>query len=332
MTTERPALEALSNPRSDRVKAVARLSGRSARQRAGRFLAEGPQAVREAVTEHAANHSDDGRRRTVDAPGALRELYATPEAAARYPEIIDQAIDSGIWARLVTDEVLEAMLAGAGSTTPQGLLAVCDLITVPFETVLEQQPRLVAVLSQVRDPGNAGTVIRAADAAGADAVVLTESSVDVHNPKCVRSTAGSLFHLPVVTGVPLADAVQALKAQGITVLAADGVGEHDLDVLGDDAEDRANATTDSSTPARSVPTTSKSSPYLENPVAWVFGNEAWGLPETDRELADAVVRVPVHGRAESLNLGTAATVCLYATARAQRRQERRFTKADPAAG
>lgn len=317
MTTERPALEALSNPRSDRVKAVARLSGRSARLRAGRFLAEGPQAVREAVTEHAA-HQGRGEQ-----AGRLRELYATEEAAERYPEIIDAAIDSGVRARLVTGEVLEAMLAGAGSTTPQGLLAVCDLITVPFAKVLEGRPRLVAVLSQVRDPGNAGTVIRAADAAGADAVVLTGSSVDVHNPKCVRSTAGSLFHLPVVAGVELADAVRELQAQGISVLAADGAGEYDLDVLADEAEDRATEL-DSRT----------SRIELEGPVAWIFGNEAWGLPEDDRALADAVVRVPVHGRAESLNLGTAATVCLYATARAQRRQERRatqerFTEAEP---
>jgi RNA methyltransferase, TrmH family len=312
MTTERPALESLSNPRSDRVRAVARLSGRSARQRAGRFLVEGPQGVREAVAEDA-----------------VRELYTTAEAADRHSEIIDAAADSGVFARMVTDEVLAAMLAGAGTTTPQGLLAVCDLVTVPLQSVLGRRPRLVAVLSQVRDPGNAGTVIRAADAAGADAVVLTDASVDVHNPKCVRSTAGSLFHLPVVAGVPLADAVTALREAGLQVLAADGAGEEDLDELGDDAEARATASV--SHPSRI------GRPHLEDPVAWVFGNEAWGLPETDRELADAVVRVPVHGRAESLNLGTAATVCLYATARAQRRSQRRaqrvgerFTEAEPA--
>ncbi|GLY18541.1 RNA methyltransferase [Kineosporia rhizophila] len=334
MTTERPAPEALSNPRSDRVRAVARLSGRSARLRAGRFLVEGPQAVREAVAEQLARTNlktsfTSDRRSAPEAPGGLRELYATPEAAQRHPEILHAAAEAGVPARPVTDEVLAAMLAGAGTTTPQGLLAVCDLITVPLETVLAARPRLVAVLSQVRDPGNAGTVIRAADAAGADAVVLTDASVDVHNPKCVRSTAGSLFHLPIVAGVPLAEAVQQLKAQGVSVLAADGAGKYDLDVLADDAEDRAVQPPTDRRPQTSV----IGDPWLENPVAWVFGNEAWGLPETDRELADAVVRVPVHGRAESLNLGTAATVCLYATARAQRREQRRqerFTKADPA--
>jgi TrmH family RNA methyltransferase len=188
------------------------------------------------------------------------------------------------------------LAALADTRTPQGLVAACDLVAVDaagLADVLARRPRLVAVLAHVRDPGNAGTVIRAADAAGADAVVLTDASVDVHNPKCVRSTAGSLFHLDVVTGVPLDAAVAGLRAAGLRVLAADGAGRTDLDDLED-----AGA--------------------LGGPVAWVLGNEAWGLGEEDRALADDVVRVPIHGRAESLNLAMAATVCLYATARAQR--------------
>jgi TrmH family RNA methyltransferase len=305
--SERPEQELLSNPRSDRVKAVARLSGRSARLRAGRFAVEGPQAVREAVS-----HTVDARagvpptasRSGGVIPGAVRELYVTAEAAQRYPQIVAAAAGAGIFARPVTDEVLNAMLADGGTLSPQGLLAVCDLITVDLEPVLSRRPTLVAVLSQVRDPGNAGTVIRAADAAGAQAVVLTDASVDVHNPKAVRATAGSLFHLPVVSGIPLADAVTRARAAGLRVLAADGAGAIDLDDLSDAAETDPTA-------------------LLAGPVAWVFGNEAWGLPDADRELADAVVRVPVHGRAESLNLATAATVCLYATARAQRRAARR---------
>jgi RNA methyltransferase, TrmH family len=294
MPAERPEQVLLSNPRSDRVKAVARLSGRSARLRAGRFVVEGPQAVREAVAHTAARAAQ---------PGTVRELYATAEAAGRHPEIIDAAAAAGIDARRVTDEVLAAMLADGGTLSPQGLLAVCDLIAVELEPVLSRRPGLVAVLSQVRDPGNAGTVIRAADAAGADAVVLTDASVDVHNPKAVRATAGSLFHLPVVTGVPLVEALDRLRAAGLQVLAADGAGRVDLDDLSDDAETDPAA-------------------LLAGPVAWVFGNEAWGLPDADAALADVVVRVPVHGRAESLNLATAATVCLYATARAQRRRTR----------
>ncbi|HSK09476.1 MAG TPA: RNA methyltransferase, partial [Vicinamibacterales bacterium] len=167
---------------------------------------------------------------------------------------------------------------------------------------------LVAVLARVRDPGNAGTVIRAADAAGADAVVVTDFSVDVHNPKVVRSTAGSLFHLPVVAGESLRDVVDALRAAGLVVLAADGAGEHDLDEL----LDLAGANSGAGAPRP------PGTPDLAAPTAWVFGNEALGLQEADRDLADAVVRVPIRGRAESLNLAAAAAVCLFASARAQR--------------
>jgi TrmH family RNA methyltransferase len=226
-------------------------------------------------------------------------VYASEACLDRHPEL--EKLAEGTNARLATDEVLAAM---ADTSTPQGLLAVCGLVDVDLATVLARRPRLVAVLAHVRDPGNAGTVLRAADAAGADAVVLTDASVDVHNPKCVRSTAGSLFHLDVVTGVPLADAVGGLREAGLRVLAADGSGATDLDDLVDEAED-GGAGGDA---------------VLAGPVAWVFGNEAWGLPEADRVLADDVVRVPLHGRAESLNLATAATVCLYASARAHRRR------------
>jgi TrmH family RNA methyltransferase len=275
----------LANPRSDRVRAVRRLSGRSARLRAGRFAVEGPQAVREALA----------------GPGVL-ELYVTPDAAARHSGIVAAARARGTAAVLVSDEVMAAL---TDTVTPQGLVAVCRLVDVPLAEVVAGRPGLVAVLAQVRDPGNAGTVIRAADAAGADAVVLTDASVDVHNPKCVRSTAGSLFHLPIATGVPLPDAVGALRAAGLTIYAADGAGDVDLDDLLDAADDLQRAG-------------SSDLSGLAGPVAWVFGNEAWGLPEADRALADAVVRVPVHGAAESLNLATAATVCLYASARAHR--------------
>ena len=273
--TERPDA-ALTNPISDRVKSVRRLSGRSARLRAGRFVVEGPQSVREAVRRGVGVH----------------ELFATDEAMLRQPEIVELAHAAGLAVRPASSEVIAAM---ADTVTPQGWLAVCDLIEDRLDDVLTARPRLLAVLSQVRDPGNAGTVIRAADAAGADAVLLTESSVDVHNSKCVRSTAGSLFHLPVVQGLPLKEIVDAARAGGLSVFAADGAGALDLDELQDD-------------PARP----------LARPTMWVFGNEAWGLPDDALALMDGVVRVPVHGHAESLNLATAATVCLYASARAQR--------------
>ncbi|MBB2925162.1 RNA methyltransferase [Cellulomonas cellasea] len=301
----------LDNPRADRVKAVRALAGRPARVRHGQFLVEGPQAVRELVLEDAAH---------------VRDLYLTEAAADRYEEILAAARAAGVRTHLATPAVLDAM-----SPDAQHVLAVAQPRAVELEAVLAGSPRLVAVLSRVRDPGNAGAVIRAADAAGADAVVLTAESVDVHNPKVVRSTAGSLFHLPVVTGVTLADAVAALRSGGLAVLAADGAGEHDLDDLLDVAGQGSTpglavATGSTATPG-SAPATpgsaavvprSAATPDLARPTAWVFGNEAWGLPDADRTLADAAVRVPIRGRAESLNLATAATVCLYASSRAQR--------------
>jgi TrmH family RNA methyltransferase len=267
---------------------VRRLSGRAARLRDGQFVAEGPQAVREALGSPL-----------------VEALYLTQEATTRHPELRELAAARAVEVHLVSAEVLAALTE---TVTPQGVLAVCRLLDADpanqLDAVLAGSPRLVAVLARIRDPGNAGAVIRAADAAGADAVILTADSVDVHNPKCVRSTAGSLFHLPVVSGVELGVAVAALRAAGLQVLAADGAGRLDLDDLQDGVVDgRPDA-------------------RLSGRVAWLFGNEAWGLPEADLSLADAVVRVPVHGRAESLNLATAATVCLYATARAQRRQVR----------
>jgi TrmH family RNA methyltransferase len=294
MTTGRPVGAVLSNPGSDRVRAVRRLTGRSARRREGRFLAEGPQAVTEAVVA------------TVDAvsagrPPVLLDLYATAEAAVRYAEVLEAARLAGVAARTATDPVLAAM---SDTVTPQGLLAVCTLVDVPLPTIVAARPALVAVLAHVRDPGNAGTVVRAADAAGAAGVVLSDAIVDVYNPKSVRASAGSIFHLPVTTGVPLVPALRELRAAGLRVYAADVSGEEDLDDLLDAVEDGASG-------------------GLADPVAWVFGNEAWGLPDEALAAADGVVRVPVHGRAESLNLATAATVCLYASARAQRRAARR---------
>ncbi|MFB0835100.1 TrmH family RNA methyltransferase [Arthrobacter halodurans] len=291
---------AMSNPRADRVREVARLAGRSGRVRAGQFLAEGPQSVREALRLHRERAAAGGEP-------VVDQLYATAECLDRSPDLAELA--QGAPLRLATDAVLAAM---ADTVTPQGILAVCRMPHATLDDVLSRGPRLVAVMCRVQDPGNAGTVLRAADAAGADAVLLTEGSVDIFNPKAVRSTAGSLFHLPVVTGLSFGEGVDTLRAAGLAVLAADGYGATDLDELQDRSAARRlapGAGNDGGAAAA----------RLEAPTAWLFGNEAAGLSDAELAAADHRVAVPLYGVAESLNVGTAATVCLYASARAQRR-------------
>lgn len=264
-------MDVLTNTRSERVRSVRSLGRLSARRKQGLFLAEGPQSVREAVAYGADQ---------------IRDLYVDAQGQERHAEIVDAARSAGVTVRPVTPEVLAAMTE---TEQPQGLLAVCRIVEVDLDDALGESPRLVAVLSNVRDPGNAGTVIRCADAAGADAVLMTDSSVDLHNPKLVRSTAGSLWHLPISRGADIQQIIDACRARGLSTLAADGAGQ----VLLPQAD-------------------------LRPPTAWVFGNEAWGLEQSVRDACDEVVRVPIHGRAESLNLAMAATVCLYASAAAQR--------------
>ncbi|WP_217200477.1 TrmH family RNA methyltransferase [Streptomyces buecherae] len=272
----------LTSPRSPRVLAARRLARRNARAKERRFLAEGPQAVREAVVRHRAD-ADAGQ-------GTLVEVFATVEAAERHADIVEAARAASVPVHTASDAVVAEI---SQTVTPQGLVGVCRFLDSPLSDVLAARPRLIAVLAHVRDPGNAGTVLRCADAAGADAVILTDASVDLYNPKSVRASVGSLFHLPVTVGVPIERVVSGLHEAGVRVLAADGAGQRDLDAELDAGR-------------------------MSGPTAWVFGNEAWGLPEETRALADEVVRVPIHGKAESLNLATAAAVCLYASARAQR--------------
>lgn len=276
------------------MRDVAKLAGRPARLKRGLFLAEGPQAVREALKLHQ-------QRLASGAHGVVTEVFASESCLDRFPEF--EELSQGVNARLATDDVIVAM---ADTVNPQGIVAVCRFLDVALEEVLDAGPRLIAVLCQVRDPGNAGTVLRAADSAGADAVILTSSSVDIYNPKAVRSTAGSLFHLPVVLGADITDVVAACRARGIGILAADGYGSLNLDTLQDENARR-----------RLTGEGPESAYALEQPTAWLFGNEAQGLSQEELALADHRVAVPVYGSAESLNLGTAATVCLYASARSQ---------------
>jgi RNA methyltransferase, TrmH family len=276
------AVGVVTGVKSPRVRAARALGKRALRERSRQFLAEGPQAVREALGPAA-----DGDPRA----SRITELFVTGQAAARHAGLVAAVARTGVPVHEVTGEVMAEL---AQTVTPQGLLAVCPFIDVPLGDLVAARPGLVVVLANVRDPGNAGTVLRTADAAGARGVVFADASVDPYNSKCVRSSAGSLFHLPVVTGVSVGEAVTALRQSGLSVLAADGSATRRLDDVDDAGQ-------------------------LAAPTAWLFGNEAWGLPADLLELADEAVAVPIYGRAESLNLAAAAAVCLYTTARAQSR-------------
>jgi len=259
---------------SPRLKAARRLTKRAFRQRERAFLAEGPQAVAEAIRCGAQ----------------VSELFVTVPARSRHHDLVTAVADAGISVYVVSGEVMGEL---AQTVTPQGLLAVCGFLDVPLAAAVTPATRLAVLLANVRDPGNAGTVLRTADAVGAQAVVFADASVDPYNGKCVRASAGSLFHLPVVAGAGMQDAVAAMRGAGLRILAADGRSGRSLD----DPDVRAR---------------------LDEPTAWMFGNEAWGLPADLAALADEAVAVPIYGQAESLNLAAAAAVCLYASARAQR--------------
>ncbi|GGG11340.1 RNA methyltransferase [Rhodococcoides trifolii] len=220
----------------------------------------------------------------------MKELYATDAWFGSSSRIVDSAASAGVVVQVITERAAKAL---SDTVTPPGLVAVCSLVDVPMGQALAGEPTLVAVPVAVSEPGNAGTITRVADAAGADAVVFAGDGVDPHNGKCVRSSAGSLFHLPIVRERSVDATTSALSSAGLRIVATAADGEVDLDYADE---------------------------LLAGPTAWLFGNEAHGLPAEVLAAADVRVRIPIHGRAESLNLATAAALCLYASARAQRRR------------
>ena len=261
----------IQDPSQAEIKGVAKLTKKEARSETGLFLLEGPQGLKEALQR----------------PKLIEKLFATESFEEKYPDLISRARDARVNVNLVSEAVLKEL---SDTTTPQGVVAICQQFHVSLDDVLAGKPKLVAFLAQIRDPGNAGTVLRAADAAGADAVVFSKGSVDIYNPKVVRSTTGSMFHLPFVIDAEIPTTLEKFKNAGLAVLAADVAGN-------------SLATIDST--------------ELAKPTLWLFGNEAWGLEPEVSALADKLVQVPIFGAAESLNLATAASVCMYASAFAQ---------------
>jgi len=256
--------QSLLTVKSRRVQEARRLLRRRERTAQGRFLADGPKAVEGALG--------------ID--GCVQEVFATPAAAAEFADLL-----AGSPVTLVDERALAAL---SDSVSPAGVVAVCALLDRPTAEVVRGAGETLVICADVRDPGNAGTIIRTADASGAGGVVLAGDSVDAHNPKTIRASVGSSFRLPIAVERAPSAAVAAAREAGFVVLAADGAGELDLFAA---------------------------AAHLRGPVAWLFGNEAWGLPDELARTADHRVAIPILGRAESLNLATAAAVCLYETAR-----------------
>ncbi|MEO0313520.1 MAG: hypothetical protein RL140_750, partial [Actinomycetota bacterium] len=229
----------MSDLTNNKVRSVAQLAKKDARSETGLFLLEGVQGLKEVIAK----------------PSLVVELYATEEAMDRHLDLFRDVAGVGIAVDVVSSSVMKKL---CDTETPQGVLAVCKQVDVSLDSVLAKKPKLIAFLANVRDPGNAGTVLRAADAAGADAVIFSADSVDLYNSKVVRSTTGSLFHLDVVQGVSIESAISAFKDSGIQVFAANGGGAS-LPELGS---------------------------ALSAPTAWVFGNEAWGFEESTLALVD----------------------------------------------
>jgi len=254
-------LTSLKNPK---VAAAARLKKHAAREQDRSFLVEGARGISEALDR--------------EPPGVVALLAADP-----LDPLAVRASQRGIEVNHVGPDIVRKLTS---TVTPQGIVGVAPYLDVDLSALPQENAACVSVLHEVRDPGNAGTVLRSADAAGASGVVFTSSSVDVYNPKTVRASAGSLFHVPIVRGVPTPQVIESLRGSGFRTFAMDAEGSENLYGLD-----------------------------LGGRVAFVFGNEAHGLPQEIVRLADATVRVPHTGRAESLNLAAAATVCLFEWAR-----------------
>ena len=252
--------------RSARVAAAVKLHRHVGRRRAGLFLAEGLNLVAAAIER-----------------GLVRDVFVTEDAARRH-----EALLAGQRApvHLVTERAAKAL---SDTVTPTGLVAVCEIPDTGLDEVLAGSPRLVAVAVEISEPGNAGTLIRIADAMGAAAVVLAGHSVDPYNGKCLRASTGSIFTIPVVVASEAHAVLTQLRSAGLQVLATTVDGETSLD----DADQ-----------------------LLAQPTAWLFGPESHGLPAEVVQHASHCVRIPMSGGAESLNVAAAAAICLYQSARA----------------
>ena len=251
-------IESLNSPHVARVKALIGSRGVKERKAAGLFVAEGLQSAREALV------SSGGRR--------IETLYLTSNGRNKVEEVAELSKFNVVD---VSDEVMKEI---SETITPQGILAVCTIPQVDLNSIILNGSRRFIYLSEVQDPGNAGTILRSADAFAMDAVITSPGSVDMFSPKVVRSTAGSLWHIPVFESVAI-DEVLALGVKAFS-LGADG--------------------------------SKKLSEYqMSGDTVAVFGNEARGLSTGQNMDSIDVVSIPMPGNAESLNLSAAASIVMY---------------------
>lgn len=255
--------------RTPRVVNAAKLKRAAGRKKTRAFLAEGENSVEAAV-----------------ATGAATDLFVTEAAAERFSEVVTTARYMDVYTHPITDKAADSL---ADTMSHTGIFAVCKPVLWTVPAVLKGRPSLVAVCVETNDPGNAGTIIRIADAVGADAVIFAGDTVDPEQPKVVRSTAGSLFHIPVARDRDINRVIGQLRSAGLSTAATTMHGELNLAQPGD---------------------------ALERPTAWLFGNEAHGLDQEIMDAADYRVSIPIQGSAESLNLATAAAICLWESSKA----------------
>ncbi|GEE03204.1 rRNA methylase [Gordonia spumicola] len=256
--------------RSSRVVSLVKLRRAPVRKAEGRFLVEGFNSVDAALTT-----------------GRAVSVLVRDSDSHKHVGIVDRVLEAGLPLHWLSDKAADRL---SETTTAPGVFAECSLVTTSLDEVLAADPTLLVVAVEPREPGNVGTLTRCADAMGADAVILLGDSVDPHNAKCVRASAGSVFHIPIVRDVDVHRALAVIRQRGIVTLATTMDGELSLDDAGS---------------------------VLAGRHAWLFGNEAHGLPDDVAVAADRRVSIPIRGRAESLNLAAASAICLYASARHQ---------------
>ncbi len=261
-------ISSLHSPHVGRVKALLGSRGKKNRELENVFVAEGIQAVREALEPKLL----EGLK--------VKQLFLTSTGLQKISSEINLDGLDNVEIFEVTDQVMKEM---ADSESPQGILALCSSKSLKLADLWRLQPRKVAYFWQIQDPGNAGTVIRTADACGFDAIIFSDNSVDIFNPKTIRATVGSLWHIPVITDVEISEFIAESQTHNFKSFALMGQGESTL-----------NTELITRSGEKSL---------------WIFGNEARGLPD----LPDTVesVRIPMKGHAESLNVASAAAIVMH---------------------